>query len=474
MPKDTRNYTKQSEQFGPLHEGSAQVWQDFEPTDSINMSRLIETLSAHWTALTPEKANDRKRIRVISDLIMAQKYARNGLVFWPMGANEFSGGPYSHRIANKVKEGFEKRGWVSLEQQASKKDGLARIYRISFPFDTSDMKFKRHGLTPDVIVKSRKIRNAVGKLSGGKRISLRGFGVQASEARSFVNQINSILELHPLISSEGQIFDHGKRIFNNGSLTEGGRFYGPWQNYNEDERLQMRIDNEAVCEIDLKASYLNLSNILFGNGMFLGDDPYERIGFVSATNDPVRKRYMRGLAKRLVAAIIGNEGLAEPEKRRSFPKGERVWDYKNNRPRTVSVKEEFGLGNKDKAETYYADILAAFPFTRRAQGKWGPLMFLESEIVLGAVHGLSLKNIPAYPVHDSLICKVSDKDHVISALQGRMMQHLGATFSMDVTEWGKPPYLISPLGGVDQLTVIESDKQDNNWEDDYTSLIEED
>lgn len=474
MLKDTRKYTKPSERFGLLHEGSAQVWQDFEPKDSFSMSKLIEALSAHGIMLNPEKANDRKQVRVISDLIMAEKYARNGFVFWPMSANEFSGGPYSHRIAKKIKEDFENRGWISLIQKASKKDSLARIYQISFPFDTSDMKFKRHGETPDVIVKSRKIRNTVGKLTGGKRISLRGFGAQASEARSFVSQINSILDLHPLISAEGHTFDHGRRIFNNGSLTEGGRFYGPWQNCNESERLQMRIDNEAVCEIDLKASYLNLSNILFGNGMFFGNDPYERIGFVRATNDSVRRKSMRGLSKKLVATIIGNEGITDPEQRRSFPKGERVWDYKNNRPRTVSVKEEFGLGSKDKAETYYADILAAFPFIREAQGKWGPLMFLESQIVLGAVHSLSLQNIPAYPVHDSLICKVSDKDQVISALQDMMAHHLGTTFSMDVTEYGKQPYLISPLGGVDQLTDIKSEKQDNDWEDDYTSLIEED
>jgi hypothetical protein len=45
---------------------------------------------------------------------------------------------------------------------------------------------------------------------------------------------------------------------------------------------------------------------------------------------------------------------------------------------------------------------------------------------------------------------------------------------MDVTECEKQPYLISSLGGADQLTEIESDKQDNDWEDDYISLIEED
>jgi hypothetical protein len=474
MPKDTRSYVKQSEQFGSLHEGSAQVWQDFEPKDSINMSRLLEALSAHGEMLNPKMKNDMKRIRVISDLIMAEKYARNGLVFWPMGANEFSGGAYSYRIAKIIKEDFERRGWISLKQPASKKDGLARIYRISFPFDTSDMNFKRHGLTPDVIVKSRKTRDDAGRLVGGKRISLKCFRAQASKSRSFVSQINSTLNLHPLISAEGQVFDHGRRIFNNGSLTEGGRFYGPWQNFNEGERLRMRIDKEAVCEIDLKASYLNLSNILFDDSISLGDDPYERIGFVNATNDPVRRGDMRGLAKRLVATIIGNEGGAEPEERRSFPKGKKVWDDANNRFRTASVRDEFGLRHREKADTYYAEILTAFPFLRKAQGKWGPLMFLESEIVLGAVHDLSLKNIPAYPVHDSLICKVSDKDQVISALQGRMQHHLKTTFSMDVTECEKQPYLISSLGGADQLTEIESDKQDNDWEDDYISLIEED
>ena len=44
------------------------------------------------------------------------------------------------------------------------------------------------------------------------------------------------------------------------------------------------------------------------------------------------------------------------------------------------------------------------------------LMYKESEIIMSAITGLVQLMVPAYPVHDSLLCKKEDEAEVVSQL----------------------------------------------------------
>ena len=60
------------------------------------------------------------------------------------------------------------------------------------------------------------------------------------------------------------------RIFHQGSLQDGGRYYGAWTSMNSSYRLQCTIDDEPVAEIDLNASQPTLFSSMMGMKMEVG------------------------------------------------------------------------------------------------------------------------------------------------------------------------------------------------------------
>lgn len=472
MPKDTRNYTKPSEQFGILLEASSQVYCDFEPKNDFTLEFILEELHKIGLELNPKNKHHYKRICATCDFLMAARYARNGLIIWLSSNDEYVETMYTGKIAREMRDLFIKAGWMREVQKSSKKDKLARIYSVSIPFVINQLKFKTHGKLQSVTVRSEKMRNANGHIMGGKRISPKKFGDEFEKEVTFIRKINSVLSAHPLTTEDGVEFRHGKRIFNNGRLNKGGRMYGPWQQHGEEERLLMTIDGEQVCEIDLKASYLNLSSIIYGNERIRTADPYQIIRFVQSEPDPEQRKKLRALAKKLISAIVGREGATDIQSRTRFPDGEKYFDKITGKKKTISVRKEFNLPENAKAKTYYRDIVEAFPILNKAEGKWADLMFTESQIVLGAVHKLALEGVPAFPVHDSLICKLSDKNRTIGAIHSMMMLYLETTFCMDLSVLDQETEIIEPI---DNIAIHRNRSVTTDWgvyEDDI-SLIEE-
>lgn len=200
-------------------------------------------------------------------------------------------------------------------------------------------------------------------------------------------------------------------------------------------------------------------------------DPYETIGFVARTNDPKRKAEMRELAKKLVSAIIGNE--SENFNRTTFPKGKGCRDQESGKAKTISVREEFDLPKSAKAKDFYSEIFEAYPFLKKAAGKWAELMYLESQIILGAAHKLAQEGIATYPVHDSSICKYSITEKVTETLHEMMNIYLGTTFHMDVSMPDGSVEIIHPTR---QGIYHNTSRFSTYWgvEEDDISLIEED
>ena len=89
-------------------------------------------------------------------------------------------------------------------------------------------------------------------------------------------------------------------------------------------------------------------------------------------------------------------------------------------------------------------IAEHFPFIDEVRGSSGYLMYVESNVIVETLLALSNKPepIPAYPVHDCLICKVSDEEAVISALHDSMHSTLGAVPVLDVEYSDGTPKII--------------------------------
>jgi hypothetical protein len=433
-----RNYTFESNQFGTLKRASSEVWIQFEPSDNETYSTLKETIL--FLGLNPDRpTTELKMIRCLSDFVMAVKAASNGLICWPSSSDHFTGAAYGQDIAKKIKQTLTTNKLLSLDQKSSKRDGLAQVYRV---FETpwmQGLKLKPHGIGPSVEVRSPKIRNG-SQVTGAQKMSRKAFLPQIIQLEGQVDILRQGMMQQQLTTAEGQTMGVCKRIFNQGSLKSGGRLYGRWQSLPEAERLNLLIDGEAVCEIDVKAMFLNICNAKFGSGIPFTDDPYLMIPFVGTVNDPDRQANMRKLSKLLLSAYLSNGQKVD-----RFPKGSKKDPDSNNKK--LSVREHFNLPKNAKAEDYFDDILNTFPFLKMVTDTSYGLMFIESEIMIKAMSELINIGIVTFPVHDCLMCKRTDENSVIEAIQSAMNDQLGTTIMMDISYSDLPTKIIPPLIG---------------------------
>lgn len=59
-------------------------------------------------------------------------------------------------------------------------------------------------------------------------------------------------------------------------------------------------------------------------------------------------------------------------------------------------------------------------------------MYQESEIILASMLALWDRGIPAYPVHDCLLCRQQDQEEVVAAIQQKMTQQFGQSAVLEV------------------------------------------
>jgi hypothetical protein len=440
MSKIERTFTKQTKDHGELQIASGQVWMDFEPANAATES-LIERFLHEIGADYPTRGGRKKLVRVMSDVVMAARSANSGLIFWPMDNGCFTDGPYGAGFARLILECLKASSHLREQQKSSKWDKLARLYAVSLPHWLSACSFKPHGKGPAVEVRSRKFRDDAGRLVGGQRVSLKRFdATKVVEVKETVRSINAMMFKYPLVHPSGQTFMRCKRIFNQGSLTQGGRYYGGWQNLSEETRLTMTIGGSPVAEIDLKACFLVVLCGLYNkrklrsSRMSMPFDPYSIIPFVRGCNDPERRVQMRELAKLLVCSL-----LADKVDLNKFPKGKKTKVTTNGRKKTISVREQYGLGRDVKASDLYGQTHETFPFIKEIDLRVFDLMFTESEIIGTTMHTLYEKQgIPTYPVHDCLMCRVQDVDQVLQQLATTTNDLLGSPISLDVTFPDRP------------------------------------
>jgi len=438
-----------SRQFGDLYEADQFVLQDFEPGDEntrLHVLALLDELGLTATRPTTQK----KYVLAVSDFLMCVKHSTYGLISWPGGTDVYTGGPYGAEIARKVRGTIIESGFLSRIQKSSTLDQLAAVYRADPAVAPPWLKFKHHGLGPTVQVRSQKTLDPdTGRKVGGRPLSRKGFLPEILPLEEQVKEINRVLAKHPLEMWCGAEHGRVKRIFNNGSLTSGGRLYGPWQRESEDERLRSSIDGQSVCEIDLKASYVAIANAVLGDGAALGSDPYQQIKFVRSANDGPDRTRMREAAKTLVSAYISKRGVMN-----RFPKGRKskTLDPHTSTYPTISFKEKYGLSGP--VTEYLEDIFVAFPFLTKVPECQHDFMFMESEIIVSSVADLAAEGIPAYPVHDCLLVKIADQDKAIEALQTHMIRLLGTVVDMDVTHLDDDAELVTSLvAGPEEMTI---------------------
>lgn len=358
-------------------------------------------------------------------------YPLTGRVIWRTVATDF----VSYYEATEV-EGSGDRGWYEDEKGKWRIDPKMSMYRLDatqFPKQLQDARFIEVGRPPVKVNKAetrqqskkRKKDKKPKPFLKQKQAKLLDEGrLRASESR--IQRLNDYWRQHPLILPNGNAAACAARIFHDGSYEAGGRLYGAWTmlDNEDDQRLLCTIDGEPVCELDIRASqptllsclvgvrlnpdtdfdswsdpYTELANLKFLENRVWGDLLEEFTSTGASEIDP--PKLTRDVAKAVVMEMIGygDANKAKPSK---------------NLVKDTGVTQ----GEWDLCRVKLTEVIPALKKLEPRYDKKGNLdgilngpVFLshhESEMTLEAVEELHDRGIPAYPVHDCLMVRVSD------------------------------------------------------------------
>jgi hypothetical protein len=211
-----------------------------------------------------------------------------------------------------------------------------------------------------------------------------------SPPRELAEQVNSLNRFFAAISIEPAESHHAfRRIFNQGDdpsfdWNKGGRLYSLGESYQQmkpNERRMMKLNGEPVVELDIRASHLTILHALVGEPFHQRSDPYNIRGLP------------RSVVKAWVAMTLGHDRF------------QRCW----SKDCRADFAEEFGkdLQKEHPIRAVREKVLDHLPVLKAWPScslRWGDLQYQESEVVVGAVYTLAMRhNVPALPVHDSII-----------------------------------------------------------------------
>lgn len=194
---------------------------------------------------------------------------------------------------------------------------------------------------------------------------------------------------------KGHLIDVGdrwlRRIFNNGyrDFRHGGRLVGGfWMGLSKEERLSsIRIDGEAVGEVDFKAMMPRLLYAQTRNGYPADRDPYEVRGIPS--------EHRPGIKKVFASLMYGRTAFER------YPKGCRKLF-----PRHLKSAEVVRLLQQQHSAVAY-----------RLGSRVGfQLLRTESDIMVDVLLSSRSLGVVALPIHDAVICPLSRMDDMASLM----------------------------------------------------------
>jgi hypothetical protein len=222
------------------------------------------------------------------------------------------------------------------------------------------------------------------------------FGRGYGKAVVDVNRVNSMWRNHPLYltaedNRQSIYAASATRIYHNGKLTSGGRYYGAWSNIGSMQRLKCTIDGEPVVSVDLNASQPTLFSSLMGKRMNVSNwsDLYEEalleltlLGASQSDTTELRRAKIKQATVEMIG--LGNA-------------------YKQHPAKDAKVK----FRNQGEYFQYQYAMKTCVPALELLNDKLlnGPnfISYHEAEIMQQTLEVLIAAGVPAYPVHDCVI-----------------------------------------------------------------------
>jgi hypothetical protein len=186
-----------------------------------------------------------------------------------------------------------------------------------------------------------------------------------------------------------------RRIFNNSTFNQGGRFYGGWwQNIPSELREKIIIGRDYTVEIDYSGQHIYLLYALKGiNFADLEKEPY----VYPKDDDPDN---CRPILKVLLLAAINSKSEAQCIKAIQYEINMHRSNFPEEQPDLKQLYQMF--------KEYHADIADMF-----CSSKLGlRLQRLDSCIAEYVVHRMTSEGIPVLVVHDSFICSKHEETYL--------------------------------------------------------------
>jgi len=363
--------------------------------------------------------------RFIGDLLTAQANAAgDGAIWHSLSTKAFKGHPVGIRdfkhalralVGLKLVEwlvgkgrflGWEGEALEQLKGKASRYVGAPALLRraedAGVAVASIDEHFRQEAPSDPLVLKTGSIWVRNVKIVG-KRI---GFH-HTARSRQFETRVRELNEFTLGLKIDGAVHAGGRRIFNEGDdptsyeWNKGGRLFSVWplgrkpyQALSSAERARITINGETTAEIDIRACNLTLYHAKLGVPFDTDEDPYERTGLE------------REVAK---AWIVASFGADKPISRWSTTASE---EYREKTGHALSDHCTARKAGRRMLEAYPALSNIGEPGVT-----WADLMFLESQVVSGAMEVLMrMWKIPSLPVHDSLIVPFSKLELASGAL----------------------------------------------------------
>lgn len=265
---------------------------------------------------------------------------------------------------------------------------------------------KQSGLIRPVIVRNE-IYLDNGQNKASQNMKLRG--------PEYQRQVDLITELNQAYAQHSfNLVDQPRlyRLFNRGNFDDfdfnkGGRLYcasdDNWQSMDSETRKGIEIDGEPTVELDVRASHLAILYGLHGKSLDTEADPY----------------HIDGIEREVVKNVFTAwGGLGKPPIR--WPK-EQAEKYAQRHGRKLS--------DAYKLKDVVAALRNRHPVLDKIKPRaldWSKLQFVESECFVSAMLELfRCYEVPALPVHDSLIVRERDGDLVEDILGQSYQRKLG-------------------------------------------------
>jgi hypothetical protein len=170
-----------------------------------------------------------------------------------------------------------------------------------------------------------------------------------------------------------------KRVFNNNSFEDGGRFYhGWWQEIPKEYRKFITIDGKRTVEVDYSSIHFRI--LYAEQGIDIGDDdPYIIEGYEDN----------RSIVKLALNIILNAE-------------------TKNKAINAIAKKKKLNI-NKKTAKDIYKKLEEEHPKIKQyfGSGRGIKLQYKDSQIAEQVMLNLARDNIVCLPVHDSFIVRLS-------------------------------------------------------------------